>query len=380
VISTIAGNGTIGYTGDGGAAAAAQLNGPTAVAPTLQNGFLIADDSNGAIREITQPSVSTISFSPLQPNGTNGWYTVNPTIFVSATQNATTISCVLDPGQAPPAFAAIAPGCAYTGNGGPATGDGTHTIYVASENSFGDQEIPISATFKVDTTKPKITCGKEPVFSLHKKHAKVTATLTDSVSGPASQTLSAGVGTGQLYGEKADVKGANLAGISATVKCSYFVRAPSLSPQPAGKSSLRAAPNASTGTGSAGATGSGAQAAVVKAAVVNQMVVTRVPTGASVSVDCSGNGCPFRHWRKVKLAKLHGKHPPKTRTVNLTKMFASKTLPYGTQVVVAVTAPQTIGRYLRFTIGSGKSAKLRAGCLAPGIRTPGTKPCSPKIP
>jgi len=376
VISTIAGNGTIGYTGDGGAATAAQLNGPTAVAPTLQNGILIADDNNSAIREITQPSVSTITFSPLTPNGANGWYTIDPTVFVSATQNATSISCVLDPAQAPPAFAAIAPGCAYTGDGGTVSGDGTHTIYVASENSFGDQENPISATIKVDTAKPKITCAKkEPVFSLHKKNAKVTATLTDSVSGPASQTLSARAGTGELYAEKANVKGTNFAGVSTSVQCPYFIRAVSLSPQPDGKSSLRAVGSVGAGSGSAGA-----QAAVAKTAVITSMVVTRVPGGANVSVDCTGKGCPFTRWRKVRLPRSRGAHPPKVRVVKLTRMFARATLPYGTRVVVAVTAPQTIGRYLRFTIGSGKRAALTTGCLAPGVRTPGTKPCSPKIP
>jgi hypothetical protein len=66
--------------------------------------------------------------------------------------------------------------------------------------------------------------------------------------------------------------------------------------------------------------------------------------------------------------------------VTLTKLFTGKPLPYGTRVTVSVTAPHTIGRYLQFTIGSGRSAALKAGCLAPGIRTPNTKACSPKIP
>src|SRR6202012_5978440 len=99
-----------------------------------------------------------------------------------------TLSCVLDPGDAPPGFGAIAPGCAFAG-GGLVTADGIHPPYAASENSIGDQENPVSKTFKVDATAPKITCGatsaKEPVFTYGQREVTVSGTLSDAVSGPA---------------------------------------------------------------------------------------------------------------------------------------------------------------------------------------------------
>ena len=59
VITTVAGNGTPGYTGDGGPATAATINGPTAVASTGDGGFLIADTNNRAVRRVTPAGTIT---------------------------------------------------------------------------------------------------------------------------------------------------------------------------------------------------------------------------------------------------------------------------------------------------------------------------------
>jgi trimeric autotransporter adhesin len=53
VIVTIAGNGTEGYTGDGGAALLGELNGPGAVAVDSHGNVYVADSSNNAIRLLT---------------------------------------------------------------------------------------------------------------------------------------------------------------------------------------------------------------------------------------------------------------------------------------------------------------------------------------
>jgi len=388
VISTIAGNGTIGFTGDGGAATAAQLNGPVGVAETPSGGILIADENNGAIREITQPSSTLISIVPFQPNGRNGWYRTDPELFATATENAK-LSCVLDPGQAPPAFGAIAPGCAYAG-GATVTADGTHTLYAASENSFGDQENPVSLTFKVDTTPPKITCGatpaaKEPVFTYGQSGATVSGVLSDAVSGPASLGVLAHVGTRTLGSHKADVRGSNLAGISKTVKCPYFVRALSFSSLPGAKAEVTAAPTPATATTKTGAH----NVSGPKAAFVKKMLVTAVPSSATLAVHCQGRGCPFGGWRRVMSAqsKSSSKKGPakvaKPRDANLTRLFRGKPLQYGTSVIASLTAPKTIGRYVRFTITSSKKgprAALSSGCMPLGARGPSSKPCAPKIP
>jgi hypothetical protein len=52
-ITTVAGIGKPGFSGDGGPAVAAALNEPVDVVPTPDGGFLIADDGNGLVRAVT---------------------------------------------------------------------------------------------------------------------------------------------------------------------------------------------------------------------------------------------------------------------------------------------------------------------------------------
>ena len=51
-IYTVAGDGTPGFSGDGGPATAAELNEPAGVALDAAGDLLIADTSNGRIREV----------------------------------------------------------------------------------------------------------------------------------------------------------------------------------------------------------------------------------------------------------------------------------------------------------------------------------------
>jgi sugar lactone lactonase YvrE len=61
-ISTIAGNGTFGLSGDGGPATAAQLAGPTGVAVDNAGNLFIADFDNGRVRKVTPAgAISTIA-------------------------------------------------------------------------------------------------------------------------------------------------------------------------------------------------------------------------------------------------------------------------------------------------------------------------------
>ena len=52
-IYTVAGNGTVGFSGDGGPAAAAALANPASVAVDGGGNLLIADLSNNRVREVT---------------------------------------------------------------------------------------------------------------------------------------------------------------------------------------------------------------------------------------------------------------------------------------------------------------------------------------
>ena len=61
-IATVAGNGSAGYSGDGGPAAKAQLTGPQGVAVDAAGNLYIADTENNAIREVTADGrISTVA-------------------------------------------------------------------------------------------------------------------------------------------------------------------------------------------------------------------------------------------------------------------------------------------------------------------------------
>ena len=53
VITRVAGTGTAGFSGDGGAATAARLNKPIGVSTTSDGGFLIGDSLNGRVRKVS---------------------------------------------------------------------------------------------------------------------------------------------------------------------------------------------------------------------------------------------------------------------------------------------------------------------------------------
>ncbi len=69
VITTIAGNGVSGYSGDGGAATSAALSQPAGLAVDAAGNLYIADSNNGAIRKVTPAGV----ISTVAGNGTPGF-------------------------------------------------------------------------------------------------------------------------------------------------------------------------------------------------------------------------------------------------------------------------------------------------------------------
>ncbi len=68
VITTVAGNGTAGFSGDGGKATAAQLSGPTGLAVDSAGNLYIADYANNRVRGVTAAGV----ISTVAGNGTTG--------------------------------------------------------------------------------------------------------------------------------------------------------------------------------------------------------------------------------------------------------------------------------------------------------------------
>jgi sugar lactone lactonase YvrE len=70
LINTVAGNGTPGYSGDDGAATSAQLNGPSRVAVDSSGNLFIADTGNNVIREVVRATGNIITVAG---NGTAGY-------------------------------------------------------------------------------------------------------------------------------------------------------------------------------------------------------------------------------------------------------------------------------------------------------------------
>jgi sugar lactone lactonase YvrE len=68
IITTVAGNGTAGYAGDGGKAVSAQLNSPSGVAVDSNNNLYIADTGNNVIRMVASGTITTVA-----GNGTAGF-------------------------------------------------------------------------------------------------------------------------------------------------------------------------------------------------------------------------------------------------------------------------------------------------------------------
>jgi YVTN family beta-propeller protein len=74
IINTIAGNGTPGHTGDGGAATSATLNSPLGVAVDSTRNVFIADASNNAIRKVdTTGTITTFAGAGYGFNGDGLW-------------------------------------------------------------------------------------------------------------------------------------------------------------------------------------------------------------------------------------------------------------------------------------------------------------------
>jgi hypothetical protein len=91
------------------------------------------------------------------------------------------------------------------------------------------------------------------------------------------------------------------------------------------------------------------------------MRVHDAPAKAAVELRCSGKRCPFK--RRTSALGASG-------AVSLTKFFKHRTLRSGTTVDVRITAPNSIGKVVRFEIRKRRVPQARTLCLAPGAAKP----------
>lgn len=151
---------------------------------------------------VAEPPVSSIALSPATPNGQQGWYVSPVHVTVSANAAAYPVAatrCSLDASPPPGLFGAMASTCPYS----------------ASE---GDAGGPASASFKLDSTPPTVTCKPRPTFVLSKA-GEVAATVNDASSGAASATVVRRADTTTVGSKTLALTGPDNAGNATTVKC-----------------------------------------------------------------------------------------------------------------------------------------------------------------
>lgn len=96
-------------------------------------------------------------------------------------------------------------------------------------------------------------------------------------------------------------------------------------------------------------------------AFATQLTVSGLPRKSHVAVVCRGGGCPFT--KKSFAAPKHGK-------LQLAPALQQRHLTVGAIVDLQITATNTVGEVVRFTVLSGKLPKESFLCLPPGARTP----------
>lgn len=320
-------------------------------------GSSVTVDTVGAVSPAPPPPVTTVALSPAAPDGRQGWYRSVVHASVSARSLVGTVAqtrCRLD-GGAPAGFGALPGKCPFAGAGADIAGDGRHTLFAASITDAGQAEVPNATAVAIDRTAPRLACARRvPAFVQGSTGAAVTATVRDATSGPLSQTVSAPAAVATPGQKQVRLTGFDLAGNSASIRCSYRV--------------LGQITSTMAWSFTAGRTFT----------TVDSLVGNDVPAAATVRVLCRGTGCPEVS-RTVKVSTRRLCHAGRcarrraagTGTVDVAPLLRGRHLSPAAVLTVTMTQPNTIGKGFVFTMRSGRTPKIVIGCLAPGSIVPG---------
>jgi hypothetical protein len=113
IISTVAGNGTAGFSGDGGAASNAMLSSPAAVVLDANENLYVADKNNNRIREVTLAGSQNLVLKNVT-TANDGNYQAILTDFTGSVTSSVTILKEISLLQAPPTASAITNGNALS--------------------------------------------------------------------------------------------------------------------------------------------------------------------------------------------------------------------------------------------------------------------------
>jgi hypothetical protein len=141
------------------------------------------------------PPTTTIELSPATPNGSNGWYSTDPSFTLSASDSGSGVASTKYQ---------IDGGATHTYNGSPvAIAEGQHTVsYWSVDNAGNTESTHTTGTIKVDTVAPtsSLSLGSSPTHALLAGSIlyfnsaaggsfKLVNTVADATSGPASATF-----------------------------------------------------------------------------------------------------------------------------------------------------------------------------------------------
>jgi sugar lactone lactonase YvrE len=189
LISTVAGNGELGYSGDGGAAGAAQLRYPQSVAFDSLGNLFIADSADDRIREVTIPAavVSVTQATPtVSVSDAGGVFSGGP---FAATATVAGVIASVD-NTTGPSLEGVSLTLTYyagtTATGTPLSGApsaaGTYTVVASFPGSTDYSAASESTTFSISRALPVISISDAPgIFNGNPFPA--TATIAGIVAG-----------------------------------------------------------------------------------------------------------------------------------------------------------------------------------------------------
>lgn len=215
-VSGMSTNGTVTASIAAGASIDAALN-PNTASTSTDNTVTWGGDPT--------PPRTTIALSPSSPDGNNGWYTGAVGVTIGATDiggsSVAATRCVLDPATVPASFDDL-PGAACSLSS--VASDGTHVIYAASIDGAGNKESIQQASLQIDATPPTVTCTTPaPMFAIGSTGNTLSAAVSDGGSGPVNATVSAPAPASTSGQQAVQLTGADRAGNTTQVSCTYLV-------------------------------------------------------------------------------------------------------------------------------------------------------------
>jgi hypothetical protein len=89
-----------------------------------------------------------------------------------------------------------------------------------------------------------------------------------------------------------------------------------------------------------------------------QLLSVKAPRGATIQARCRGRGCPRKQMKVARRARVQ-------RLKKLQTSYAA-----GARIVLRITKPAVIGKYVRITINKGKQPSRQDACAWPGVSKP----------